>query len=97
MTIVSILKKKRDGHALSDAEISQIVDGVTRETIPDYQISAFAMAVFLRSMNDFETTSLTQHMLRSGETIHWSSHGFPVVDKHSTGGVGDKVSLVLAP
>lgn len=97
MTVVSILKKKRDGHALSDAEIGQFVDGVAGEVIPDYQISAFAMAVFLQGMNDLETTSLTQHMLKSGETMHWPQHPFPVVDKHSTGGVGDKVSLVLAP
>lgn len=97
MNTYEIIMKKRDGKALSSREIEYIVDGYTEGKIPDYQMAAFLMAVFIRGMNSEETTALTQSMLHSGGEIDLSSIGEPTVDKHSTGGVGDKVSLVLAP
>ncbi len=89
--------KKRDDHELADEEIKYMIQGYTEDKIPDYQMAAFMMAVFIRGMNPRETTALTQAMLHSGEEIDLSSIGKVTVDKHSTGGVGDKVSLILAP
>ena len=97
MTPYAIIMKKRDGKALSPEEIIFMVDGYTKETIPDYQMAAWMMAVFIRGMTPEESTALTQAMLDSGDKIDLSSIGKITVDKHSTGGVGDKVSLVLAP
>jgi len=92
-----IIEKKRDGKPLSAEEIRFFVRGYTSGTIPDYQMSAFAMAVFFRGMTFKELTILTDSMMRSGRILDLSSIKQPKVDKHSTGGVGDKVSIVLAP
>ena len=92
-----VIETKRDGGTLSPAEIRSFVDGFTRGDIPDYQMSALAMAVFFRGLSPEETAALTDAMLRSGDRLDTSSIPRPKVDKHSTGGVGDKVSLVLGP
>ncbi|MDX1541484.1 MAG: thymidine phosphorylase, partial [Geminicoccaceae bacterium] len=92
-----ILRKKRNGAALDDAEVAFFIDGLTRGTIGDAQVGAFAMAVALNGMNQAETVALTRAMTASGARLAWSGLDGPVVDKHSTGGVGDKVSLILAP
>lgn len=97
MTAYEIISKKRDGLELTAEEIAFMVEGFTREDIPDYQMSAFLMAVFLKGMTEEETLSLTRTMLHSGETIDLSAIRGIKVDKHSTGGVGDKVSIILAP
>jgi pyrimidine-nucleoside phosphorylase len=89
-----ILDKKREGHALGSAEIREFVEGFTRGDIPDYQMSAFAMAVCCRGMTPRETADLTDAMMRSGKCLSWS---VPTADKHSTGGVGDKLSLIVQP
>jgi pyrimidine-nucleoside phosphorylase len=97
MTAYELISKKRDGQELIDDEIAFIIDNFTKGVLPDYQMSAFLMATFFQGMNDQETLSLTRSMLESGETVDLSEiHGIKV-DKHSTGGVGDKVSIVLAP
>ena len=93
----SIIVKKRDGGVLDPADISFFVDGYVRGEIPDYQMSALAMAIFLRGMDHEETVTLTEKMLASGKTLCWDSGSVPKVDKHSTGGIGDKVSIILAP
>jgi len=97
MRAVDIIMKKRDGGELSTEEISAIVSGYVSGGIPEYQVSAWLMAVFFRGMSARETADLTELMLRSGTTMDLSGIQGPFVDKHSTGGVGDKVSLVLAP
>jgi len=94
---VDIIIRKRDGAELGDEEIEFLVQGIARGDIPDYQAAAFLMAVVCRGMSDAETARLTRAMIRSGEVIDLSRVGGPLVDKHSTGGVGDKVSLPLAP
>jgi len=94
---VDIIQRKRDGHELGRDEITFFVDGYTRGDIPDYQASAFAMAVFFRGMTPAETVALTESMMRTGEVLDLSDLPGPRVDKHSTGGVGDKTSLILAP
>jgi pyrimidine-nucleoside phosphorylase len=93
---VRTIVRKRDGGELSDGEIADFVAGVTDKTISDEQAAAFLMAVCCRGMTTAETAALTYAMMRSGETWDLSRHGF-VADKHSTGGVGDKATLVLAP
>jgi pyrimidine-nucleoside phosphorylase len=97
MRAVDIIQGKRDGRELSGEEIRFFIDGYTRGSIPDYQASAFAMAVFFRGMTDAETVALTEAMMNSGEVLQFPDLPGPTVDKHSTGGVGDKTSLVLAP
>lgn len=97
MNPVWIIAKKRDGEALSDAEIGHFISGYADGSIPDYQMSALAMAIYLQGMTTDETASLTDHMLASGARFEWPGSDTPKVDKHSTGGIGDKVSLLLAP
>jgi len=94
---VDLIIRKRDGQELGEEEIEFLVQGIARGEIPDYQAAAFLMAVVCRGMSDAETAILTRAMIRSGEVIDLSGVGGPLVDKHSTGGVGDKVSLPLAP
>lgn len=97
MNVVHLISKKRDGGELTPYEIGALIEGYVRGGVPDYQMSAWAMAVFLRGMTVEETAALTEHMLYSGVTFEWPEGEAPKVDKHSTGGIGDKVSLVLAP
>ena len=97
MRFVDVIARKRDGHALSRTDIDLFVRGVTEGTIPDYQTSAFLMAVVLRGMTDQETAWLTDAMVRSGERVDLSDIPGVKVGKHSTGGVVDKVSIALAP
>ncbi len=97
LRVPGILERKRDGEALTRAEIDFLIAGYTRGDVPDYQMAAFAMAVHFRGMSDEETTDLTRAMLHSGEILDLSDLEGPKADKHSTGGVGDKTSLVLAP
>jgi len=97
MLFVELIRKKRDGHELSRAEIDAIVSGYTSGEIPDYQVSAFLMAALLRTLSRAETAALTEAMLHSGDVLDFSELPAPKVDKHSTGGVGDKTSLILAP
>ncbi|MBT5040509.1 MAG: thymidine phosphorylase [Rhodospirillaceae bacterium] len=94
-----IIRNKRDGAVLSDTEIEFMVGGLTSGAISESQIGAFAMAVFFNGMNMEERVALTRAMTHSGTVLDWSDAGFdgPVLDKHSTGGIGDKVSLILAP
>ncbi len=92
-----LIAKKRDGGELSDAEISGIIRDFTAGTVPDHQMSALTMAIYFRGMTPRETAALTQAMMESGDVLQYPANSPPKVDKHSTGGVGDKVSLVLAP
>ena len=97
MRIYDLIQKKKNGEALSPAELEFLVRGYTDGTIPDYQMSAFAMAVYFQSMTAEETAALTDAMARSGDTVDLSCFGTLSVDKHSTGGVGDKTTLIVAP
>ena len=97
MRTVDLIHRKRDGEELNASEITYLVDAYTRNEIPDYQMSAFLMAVFFSGMSDHEVDALTDVMVRSGETVDLSSIPGIKVDKHSTGGVGDKTSLIAAP
>lgn len=89
-----ILDKKREGHALGSAEIREFIEGFTKGEIPDYQMSALAMAICCRGMTERETADLTRAMMNSGRCLTWT---MPTADKHSTGGVGDKLSLIIQP
>ncbi len=97
MRAVDVLKRKREGKELSREEIAFFVDGYTAGRIPDYQVAAFLMAVCLRGMSATETVALTETMLRSGAVLDLGGLPGPKIDKHSTGGVGDKTSLIIAP
>ena len=99
MNVSRLIAKKRDGEELATAEIEFLIKGFSKDNIPDYQMSAMAMAILFRGMNSRETTDLTRAMLHSGEQFEWNQFDsdFCKVDKHSTGGVGDKISIVLAP
>jgi pyrimidine-nucleoside phosphorylase len=97
MNIYELVKAKRDGRELAHAEIEFLVSGFTRGAIPDYQFSAFLMAVYFQGMTFAETLALTKAMMNSGKVFDLSGIPGPKIDKHSTGGVGDKVSLILAP
>ncbi len=98
MLVATLLTKKREGHALSDDEIEFLIDGFCKCEVADYQMSALAMAICLRGMNEREITTLTRAMLDSGDSMpRLPERDRPRVDKHSTGGLGDNVSLVLAP
>lgn len=97
MRAVDIIAKKRDGQELTPDEIGFIIRGYTDGDVADYQMSALLMAIYLRGMTTEETLALTRAMLHSGEIVDFSDLGRPRIDKHSTGGVGDKTSLVIAP
>ena len=97
MNVVNLIQKKRDGKPLEKAEIEFLVSGYTKNKIPDYQFSAFLMAAFLKGMNKKETSYLTDVMLHSGKVVNLNSIPGVKIDKHSTGGVGDKTSLIIAP
>ncbi len=92
-----IIEKKRDGGTLAEDEIRAFIDGFTRGAIPDYQMSALAMAIFFRGMTPDETAVLTDAMMRSGDLVTFRKGPRPTADKHSTGGIGDKLSLMIAP
>lgn len=94
---VSLIRKKRDGEILTRDEISFLIDAFTKDRLPDYQMSAFLMAAFLNELNGDEASALTHSMLHSGKVLDLSDIPGKKVDKHSTGGVGDKLSLILAP
>ncbi len=97
MDTIDIINKKRMGFSLTREEISYMVMGYVKEEIPDYQMSAFLMSICTKGMNEEETFDLTDVMLHSGEILDTSMFGIHTVDKHSTGGVGDKTTLVVAP
>jgi pyrimidine-nucleoside phosphorylase len=97
MNIVELIRKKREGGSLSEEEFRELITQYVKGTLPDYQMSAFLMAAFFRGMSEEETLTFTRLMLHSGEVIDLSAIPGIKVDKHSTGGVGDKVSLILAP
>src|SRR5215471_4930319 len=97
MQAVELIRKKRDGNVLSTEELNWLVEQFTHGQVPDYQMSAWLMAVYLRGMDAREISDLTQAMAHSGEELHVRDTISPVVDKHSTGGVGDKVTLAVAP
>jgi pyrimidine-nucleoside phosphorylase len=95
--VIDIISKKRDGKTLSTAELDYIIHAYLREEVADYQMSALLMAIFIQGLDDTETQALTEVMLHSGEILNFSALNNYKVDKHSTGGVGDKTSLVVAP
>ncbi len=97
MSTTELIRHKRDGGTLSPDQITDLIDAYTAGDVPDYQMSAFLMAAFLRGMDDGETAALTRAMLHSGDVLDLGDIPGIKVDKHSTGGVGDKVSLLLAP
>ncbi|MGH3012648.1 MAG: pyrimidine-nucleoside phosphorylase, partial [Gaiellaceae bacterium] len=92
-----LIQRKRDGAELTGEELSELVLAYAHDELPDYQMAAFCMAVYFQGLTAAETHALTDAMVRSGETIDLAQLGRKVVDKHSTGGVGDKASIVIGP
>ena len=97
MNVTRIIQKKRDGEALASGEISAVIEGYVSGAVPGYQVAALAMAIYFQGMDESETSALTRALMESGECLDWDGVEGLRVDKHSTGGQGDKVSLVLAP
>jgi pyrimidine-nucleoside phosphorylase len=97
MHVPSLIERKRDGGTLSAAEIAEVICSFTKGTLPEYQMSALAMAIYFQGMSADETAALTDAMLNSGGRLSWPADAPLRVDKHSTGGIGDKTSLILAP
>ena len=97
MNIIEIIDKKRIGKELSDKEIEYFIEGYTKGEIPDYQAAALIMAICINGMTEDETFSMTMAMANSGEKLDLSDISDTVIDKHSTGGVGDKVTLIVSP
>jgi len=97
MLMTDIIAKKRDGKVLSDSEINFMIDNYTKGIIPDYQMSSMCMAILLKGMTREETLAMTKAMMDSGDKINLDTIEGITADKHSTGGVGDKTSLVLCP
>jgi thymidine phosphorylase len=97
MLVAELIRRKRDGGELTEAEIEELVGGITDGKVTDAQVGALAMAIVWRGMSSGERVALTGAMMRSGDVLEWHDLDRPVLDKHSTGGVGDKVSLLLAP
>ncbi len=93
----TLIAAKRDGRELREEEIAFLIRGYVQGHIPDYQMAALAMAIYFQGMTESETVSLTVEMLNSGTRLRWPDDGIVRVDKHSTGGLGDKTSLILAP
>src|SRR5690606_33760099 len=94
---VELIATKRDGGRLSKEQIDWLIDGYTHDRVPDYQMSAMAMAILLNGLDPDELAAWTAAMLHSGDVMDFSDIALPKVDKHSTGGVGDKISIPLAP
>ena len=97
MTFYDVIRKKRDGRELTEEEIALFVRGATDGSIPDYQLSALLMAIYFRGMTDEETATLTELIAESGQTLELSAIPGRHIDKHGTGGVGDKTSLIIGP
>src|SRR5205823_13991529 len=97
MIVPRIIERKRDGGRISDAEWRELIDAYTAGDVPDYQMSALLMAIFFRGLDGEEMCALTDAMLASGSVLDLADVKAPRIEKHSTGGVGDKVSLVIAP
>ena len=94
---IEIINKKKKNLELDDKEIKFMIEGYTNDLIPDYQMSAFLMAIYFTGMTSNEVSSLTKYMVNSGDTVDLSFLNETIVDKHSTGGVGDKVSIIVIP
>src|SRR5580704_12863828 len=97
MRVTDLIRRKRDGGELTPDEIASLIQAYTRAEVPDYQISAWLMAILWRGMTRAEIAALTDAMLHSGQVLDFSDLPGRKVDKHSTGGVGDKTSLIIAP